>query len=118
VLPANIRLAIDIDYFRNFGGGDLFNQEYTILNPYISRQFFKNRGTFKFSVNDALNQNTGVSRTATGTSIVDVTSNVLRRYYMFSFTYSLTRIGGRNMSGDMQMPGQRGGGGGGQRPRM
>ncbi|MBB6239190.1 hypothetical protein HDC90_003837 [Pedobacter sp. AK013] len=116
VLPANIRLAIDIDYFRNFGGGDLFNQEYTILNPYISRQFFKNRGTFKFSVNDALNQNTGVSRTATGTSIVDLTTNVLRRYYMFSFTYSLTRIGGRNMSGDMQMPGQRGGGG--QRIRM
>ncbi|WP_412466425.1 outer membrane beta-barrel protein [Pedobacter sp. KLB.chiD] len=118
VLPANIRLAIDIDYFRNFGGGDLFNQEYTILNPYISRQFFKNRGTFKFSVNDALNQNTGVSRTATGTSIVDLTSNVLRRYYMFSFTYSLTRIGGRNMSGDMQMPGQRGNGGGGGRMRM
>ncbi|MBE5320246.1 outer membrane beta-barrel protein [Pedobacter sp. MR2016-19] len=117
VLPANIRLAIDIDYFRNFGGGDLFNQEYTILNPYISRQFFKNRGTFKFSINDALNQNTGVSRTATGTSIVDLTTNVLRRYYMFSFTYSLTRIGGRNISGDMQMPGQRGNGGG-QRPRM
>ncbi|WP_316825645.1 outer membrane beta-barrel protein [Pedobacter miscanthi] len=120
VLPANIRLAIDIDYFRNFGGGDQFNQEYTILNPYISRQFFKNRGTFKFSVNDALNQNTGVSRTATGTSIVDLTSNVLKRYYMLSFTYSLTRIGGRNMSGDMQMPGQRGngGGGGGGRQRM
>ncbi|WP_145858907.1 outer membrane beta-barrel family protein [Pedobacter suwonensis] len=118
VLPASIRLAIDIDYYRNFGGGDLFNQEYTILNPYISRQFFKNRGTFKFSINDALNQNTGVSRTATGTSIVDLTSNVLRRYYMFSFTYSLTRIGGRNMSGDMQMPGQRGGGGSGGRMRM
>ena len=117
VLPANIRLAIDIDYFKNFGGGDLYNQEYTILNPYISRQFFKNRGTFKFSVNDALNQNTGVSRTATGTSIQDVNYNVLKRYYMLSFTYSLTRIGGRNMSGDMQMPGQRGGGGGG-RPRM
>ena len=117
VLPASIRLAIDIDYFRNFGGGDQFNQEYTILNPYISRQFFKNRGTFKFSVNDALNQNTGVSRTATGTSIVDLTSNVLKRYYMLSFTYSLTRIGGRNMGGDMQMPGQRGGGGG-QRIRM
>ncbi|MGQ7853079.1 outer membrane beta-barrel family protein [Pedobacter sp. WC2501] len=118
VLPANIRLAIDIDYFRNFGGGDQFNQEYTILNPYISRQFFKNRGTFKFSINDALNQNTGVSRTATGTSIVDLTTNVLKRYYMFSFTYSLTRIGGRNISGDMQMPGQRGNGGGGGRPRM
>lgn len=117
VLPANIRLAIDIDYFRNFGGGALYNQEYTILNPYISRQFFKNRGTFKFSVNDALNQNTGISRTTSGTSITDLNYNVLKRYYMFSFTYSLTRIGGRNMGGDMQVPGQRGGGGG-QRIRM
>jgi len=116
VLPGNIRLAMDIDYFRNFGGGDLYNQEYTILNPYVSRQFFKNRGTFKFSVNDALNQNTGISRTATGTSITDLNYNVLKRYYMLSFTYSLTRIGGRTMSGDMQMPGQ--GGGGGQRMRM
>ncbi|MGM9479082.1 outer membrane beta-barrel protein [Pedobacter sp. GSP4] len=115
VLPANIRLAMDIDYFRNFGGGDLYNQEYTILNPYISRQFFKNRATFKFSVNDALNQNTGISRTTSGTSITDLNYNVLKRYYMFSFTYSLTRIGGRTMSGDMQMPGQ---GGGGMRMRM
>ncbi|QNR83870.1 outer membrane beta-barrel protein [Pedobacter riviphilus] len=116
VFPANIRLAMDIDYFRNFGGGDLYNQEYTIINPYISRQFFKNRATFKFSVNDALNQNTGISRTTSGTSITDLNYNVLKRYYMFSFTYSLTRIGGRNMSGDMQMPGQ--GGDGGRRIRM
>ncbi|UKT63208.1 outer membrane beta-barrel family protein [Pedobacter mucosus] len=115
VLPGNFRIAVDIDYFRNFGGGDLFNQEYTILNPYLSRQFFKNRGTFKFSVNDALNQNTGISRTATGTSITDLNYNVLKRYYMLSFTYSLTRIAGRNMSSEMQMPSQ---GGGGQRQRM
>jgi len=114
LLPGNIRLAIDLDYFRNFGGGDLYNQEYTILNPYISRQFFKNRATFKFSVNDALNQNTGISRTATGTSITDLSYNVLKRYYMFSFTYSLTRIGGRTISGDIPVPGQ----GGGREMRM
>ncbi|WP_443944949.1 outer membrane beta-barrel family protein [Pedobacter sp. AW1-32] len=116
VLPANIRIAIDIDYYTNIGGGDIYNQNYTILNPYISRQFFKNRGTFKFAVNDALNQNTGVTRTATGTSITDLNYNVLKRYYMFSFTYSLTRIGGRNMSSDVQMQG--GPGGGGMRQRM
>ncbi|WP_443937604.1 outer membrane beta-barrel protein [Pedobacter sp. MW01-1-1] len=109
VLPANIRLAIDIDYYRNFGGGERFNQEYTILNPYISRSFFKNRGTFKFAVNDALNQNTGVSRTTSGTAITESNFNVLKRYYMLSFTYSLTRIAGRNMGADVQMPGQGGG---------
>lgn len=116
LLPAKIRIAADLDYIKNFGGGSLFNQQYVLLNPYISRQFFKNRGTFKFSVNDALNQNIGVSRTTTGISITDVSYNVLRRYYMFSFTYSLTRIGGRNLSGDVQMPGF--GGGGGGRNRM
>lgn len=114
VLPANVRLAVDIDYFKNFGGGELYNQQYTILNPYISRQFFKNRATFKFSVNDALNQNTGVSRTTSSTSITDLRYNVLKRYYMFSFTYSLTRIGGRTISGDIPVPGQ----GGGREMRM
>jgi len=115
VLPGNFRIATTVEYYRNFGGGDLYNREYTLINPYLSRQFFKNRATFRFSVNDALNQNTGISRTTTGTSISDVNYNVLKRYYMLSFTYSLTRIGGRTMGGDVQMPGN---GGGGRRSRM
>ena len=114
VFPGNIRLAVDLDYFKNTGRGDAYNTEYTLVNSYISRQFFKNRGTFKIAVNDALNQNQGISRTATANAITDLNYNVLKRYYMFSFTYSLTRIGGRNMSGDMQMPGQ----GGAPRIRM
>ena len=117
VLPGNIRLAIDLDYFKNTGRGEAFNTEYTIVNSYISRQFFKNRGTFKIAVNDALNQNQGISRTATANTITDLNYNVLKRYYMFSFTYSLTRIGGRNIGNDVQMPGAPGQGGG-QRMRF
>ncbi|RNL49570.1 outer membrane beta-barrel protein [Pedobacter jejuensis] len=114
VLPLNIRLAIDLDYFKNTGRGEGFNTEYTIVNSYVSRQFFKNRGTFKVAVNDALNQNQGISRTATANTITDLNYNVLKRYYMFSFTYSLTRIGGRNIGNDVQMPGM----GGQGAPRM
>jgi len=117
VFPGNIRLAVDLDYIKNTGRGEGYNTEFTLVNSYISRQFFNNRGTFKIAVNDAFNQNQGISRTATNNTITDLNYNVLKRYYMFSFTYSLTRIGGRNMSGDMQMPGQ-GGGRGGTRMRM
>ncbi|WP_316832444.1 outer membrane beta-barrel family protein [Pedobacter aquatilis] len=112
VLPLNIRIAVDLDYLSNTGRGAAYNTSYTLVNSYISRQFFKNRGTFKVAVNDALNQNQGISRTATANTITDLNYNVLKRYYMFSFTYSLTRIGGRNIGNDVQMPGMGGQGGG------
>lgn len=113
LFPGNIRLAVDLDYMKNTGRGEGFNTDFTLVNAYISRQFFKNRGTFKVAVNDALNQNQGISRTATANTITDLNYNVLKRYYMFSFTYSLTRIGGRNIGNDVQMPGM-----GGGAPRM
>ncbi len=113
MFPGNIRLQTDINYNKVTGRGAGFDTDYTLMNAYISRQFFKNKGTFKFSVNDLLNQNTGVSRTAGANTITDMNFNVLKRYYMVSFTYSLGSIGGRSMGG-MQMPGM----GGGQRIRM
>jgi hypothetical protein len=116
LLPGNIRIQTDLTYNKLTGRGAGFDTDYTLINAYISRQFFKNKGTFKLSVNDLLNQNTGIQRTGSGNTITDLNYNVLKRYYMLSFTYSLGSIGGRSMGG-MQMPGQ-GGPGGGQRMRM
>lgn len=112
LLPGNVRIQTDVNYNKVTGRGAGFDTEYTLMNAYISRQFFKNKGTFKLSVNDLLNQNTGVTRSGGSNTITDLNFNVLKRYYMVSFTYSLGSIGGRSMGG-MQMPGQ-----GGQRMRM
>lgn len=112
LLPGNVRIQTDVNYNKVTGRGAGFDTDFTLMNAYISRQFFKNKATFKVSVNDLLNQNTGVTRNGGANTIQDLNFNVLKRYYMFSFTYSLGSIGGRSMGG-MQMPGQ-----GGQRTRM
>ena len=107
VLPGNIRFAIDLDYLNNSGRGEGYNTQYTLVNGYASKQFFKNKVTVKAAVNDALNQNQGISRTANNNTITDLNYNVLKRYYMFSLTYSITRIGGRTIGGETQQGGGR-----------
>lgn len=94
MFPGNIRLQTDVTYNKLTGRGAAYDTDYTMVNAYISRQFFKNKGTFKLSVNDLLDQNTGISRSANANSIVDQTFNVLKRYYMLSFTYNLSSIAG------------------------
>lgn len=110
LFPGNIRLQSDLTYNKYTGRGTA-NSDFTMVNAYMSRQFFKNRGTFKLSVNDLLNQNTGISRTSGANTITDSNFNVLKRYYMFSFTYSLNKVAGRVMGAPQ--PGQ-----GGQRTMM
>ncbi len=106
LLPGNIRIQTDITYNKLTGRGAGFDTEFTLVNAFISRQFFKNKGTFKLSANDLLNQNTGIERNGGGNTITDLNFNVLKRYYMLSFTYSLGNNASRSTTG---MPGMGGG---------
>jgi hypothetical protein len=75
--------------------GDAFQntQAIPIIKGSISKLILKNKGEIKFRVFDALNKNIGFSRNSTLNYVEEVTTNNISRYYMLTFTYSLSALG-------------------------
>jgi hypothetical protein len=115
-------LSTDFDYYINTGRASGFNQSIPLWNGSLAYQLFKKKnGELKFSVNDIMNQNQSISRTVSDGTITDTRANVLRRYFMLTFTYNLNRAGGPQQrrgapgmprSMERQMERQMNGGGG------
>lgn len=69
---------------------DGFNQQYWLWNVSAGKKFLKNqRGELKLTIFDLLNQNRSISRTTTETYIEDVQTQVLKQYFMVTFTYKI-----------------------------
>jgi hypothetical protein len=71
-----------------------FKKDFYLWNTSLGYSFLEDQFLAKVKVYDILNQNLGTSRTIGATSIVDQENTVLKRYVMFSLTYSLKKFGG------------------------
>jgi len=97
--------STDFRYIKNTGRAEGFNTNIPLWSASIAKQLFKKKdGELKFYVFDLLNQNQSLTRNVTGNTIQDVSTVVLKRYFMISFTYNLRSFGAPQ--GGMQ---QRGG---------
>ena len=93
-LPKNFFFSTDFSYTINTRRSEGFNTNIPIWNASFSRQFLKyNRGELKLAVADILNKNANISRSTSQNSIEDREVNTLRRFFLLSFTYSLTKSG-------------------------
>ena len=86
-------LSSDINNIVFQGLGAQFNRNFWLWNPYIGYKFMKNRSAeLRLSAFDILNQNNSISRNITSNYVEDVRTVVLRRYFMFSFIYTLRNL--------------------------
>ncbi|WP_338869624.1 TonB-dependent receptor [Spirosoma sp. SC4-14] len=93
-LPFRFVLTSDLTYTATSGRSAGYNQQFTLWNMALARQFFKgNTGEIRIQVFDLLNQNRSLVRNTTDSYIDDVQSRVLRQYVLLSFVYNLRKFG-------------------------
>ena len=96
----DIIASTDFDFLINSGRSDGFNESIPMWNASLSKQFLKNKAAeLKLTVYDILNQNKSITRTIGENYFEDNSTNVIRRYFLISFIYTLNRMANRN-----QMP--------------
>lgn len=86
-------LNTDVVYTLYNGLSQSFDQEYYLWNAYFGYKFLKDKTLeAKISVFDILNQNRSIGRTVTGNYTEDFNTTVLKRYFMFTLTYTFKKF--------------------------
>ncbi|MBR9975447.1 MAG: TonB-dependent receptor [Bacteroidetes bacterium] len=76
------------EYYRGLSEG--YNDDFLLWNMSLGYKFLPdNAGELRLTVFDLLKQNNSISRTVTDTYIEDTRTNLLQRYVLLTFTWSL-----------------------------
>ena len=98
--PFHLYLHNEFNYIFNTGRSAGYNTSIPLWNSSVARSFGKNdRAELKLSVMDLLDRNSGITRSINQGSILDERYNVLQRYFLLSFTYSLNKSGLKTKGG-------------------
>jgi hypothetical protein len=93
-LPKRFFFVTDFNYTVTNQYSTGFNARIPLWNASISKQLLHfNRGELKLSAKDILNKNVGINRSTSQNYIEDTRVNSLKRFFLLSFTYSLTKTG-------------------------
>lgn len=97
--------TLDSRYDINLYGQGSFGASTTIQlwQASISKNFLDNKINTKLRVFDILNQNQGVSRSASETNISESVSNSIGQYFMLSCTYNINALGAPKQPSRMDM---------------
>jgi hypothetical protein len=91
--PKWLILENNLQYNYNSQMGAGFSKSVTMWSAAVNCLLFKKQqGIVRLAVYDILNQNAGVSRSITQTSIEDRQTQVLQQYFLLSFIYNLRKF--------------------------
>lgn len=91
----HLAISSDFNLVHYNGLGEGFNVPISLWNVAIGYKFLKNNAAeLRLSVYDLLNQNNSIQRNVTNAYFEDIQTNILRRYFMFNFTYNLRNFKG------------------------
>jgi len=94
--PGDWVLGSSFNYSFNSGLAAGYNASLPLWNASIAKELFrKKQGELKLIIVDLLNQNANVSRNITNNYIQDVQNNVLKQYFLLTFTYNLKMFPGQ-----------------------
>ncbi len=94
--PGDWVLGSTFNYSFNSGLASGYNANLPLWNASIAKELFRKRqGEIKLVIVDILNQNVNVSRNITTNYIQDVQNNVLKQYFLLTFTYNLKMFPGQ-----------------------
>ena len=94
--PKNLIFGNDISYTHIGQTAPGFDNNFILWNMSLGYEIWDGDGTFKVTVFDLLNQNVSTRRVTGEDYIQDTQQLVLKRYAMFSFTYKISKFGGKD----------------------